>query len=286
MSHSASRAWFAALLCVSITAPTSAQQRAYTAADYDRAARWLAQNLNGLVVGGSVQANWMPDDRFWYRKTSGTNSEFVLVDPARKTATPAFDHARVATALSAASNQTLNPLQLPFQQIQYSTKADSIAFDLNSRRWSCDARGTKCTDIGVAVGNQGGGGRGGRGGGGGRAGGAGGSPPLTMSPDGKRGAFIRDWNLWVRDVATGQEKQLTTDGVKDFGYATDNAGWAGSDRAILLWSPDSKKIATQQQDERKVGEMYLVDHDGRPSRRCARGSIRCRATASSRCCTA
>ena len=31
--------------------------------------------------------------------------------------------------------------------------------------------------------------------------------------------------LWVRDVATGKETQLTTDGVKDFGYATDNAGW-------------------------------------------------------------
>ena len=80
-----------------------------------------------------------------------------------------------------------------------------------------------------------------------------------MSPDGKRAAFIRDWNLWVRDVATGQETQLTTDGVKDFGYATDNAGWARSDRPILLWSPDSKKIATFQQDQRGVGEMYLVD---------------------------
>jgi dipeptidyl-peptidase-4 len=63
----------------------------------------------------------------------------------------------------------------------------------------------------------------------------------------------------VRDVATGREKQLTSDGVKDFGYATDNAGWVSSDRAILLWSPDSKKIATQQQDERNVGEMYLVE---------------------------
>jgi dipeptidyl aminopeptidase/acylaminoacyl peptidase len=79
-----------------------------------------------------------------------------------------------------------------------------------------------------------------------------------MSPDGQRAAYIKDYNLWVRDVATGQEKQLTTAGVKDFGYATDNAGWASSDRAILLWSPDSKKIATQQQDERKVGEMHLV----------------------------
>ncbi|WP_353269506.1 DPP IV N-terminal domain-containing protein, partial [Gemmatimonas sp.] len=85
-----------------------------------------------------------------------------------------------------------------------------------------------------------------------------GRAPETLSPDGRTAAFIRDWNLWVRDVTTNQETQVTTDGVKDFGYATDNAGWVHSDRAILLWSPDSKKIATFQQDQRNVGEMYLV----------------------------
>ena len=59
-------------------------------------------------------------------------------------------------------------------------------------------------------------------------------------------------------MATGEERNLTKDGVKDFGYATDNAGWKISDSPILVWSPDSKKIATFQQDQRKDGEMYLV----------------------------
>ena len=80
----------------------------------------------------------------------------------------------------------------------------------------------------------------------------------VLSPDGKKAAFIRDYNLWVRNVATGAETQLTTDGVKDYGYATDNAGWKSSDRPILGWSPDSRKIVTNQQDERNVGDMYLV----------------------------
>ncbi|MEO8712953.1 MAG: DPP IV N-terminal domain-containing protein, partial [Parafilimonas sp.] len=71
-------------------------------------------------------------------------------------------------------------------------------------------------------------------------------------------AFIKDYNLWVRDVATDKLTQLTTDGVQYYGYATDNAGWKHSDDAILRWSPDSKKIATFQQDERKAGNMYLV----------------------------
>jgi dipeptidyl aminopeptidase/acylaminoacyl peptidase len=108
------------------------------------------------------------------------------------------------------------------------------------------------------------GGRGGRGAGVGGRGGRGGGPaasknePLLLSPDGARGAFVRDWNLWVRDIASGQEKQLTKDGVKDFGYATNNAGWSGGPDAMAVWSPDSKRLATQQQDERNVGRMYLV----------------------------
>jgi dipeptidyl aminopeptidase/acylaminoacyl peptidase len=80
-----------------------------------------------------------------------------------------------------------------------------------------------------------------------------------MSPDGTRAVFICDWNLWVRDTASGQERQLTTDGVKDFGYGTSNAGWTTSAGVALSWSPDGKKIATQQQDERKVGDMHLVE---------------------------
>jgi dipeptidyl-peptidase 4 len=88
-----------------------------------------------------------------------------------------------------------------------------------------------------------------------------GNAPLSYarSPDGMQEAFIRDWNLWVRDVATGKEAALTTDGVKDFGYATDNAGWQRSDHPIVRWSLDSKQIATFQQDQREVGDMYLVD---------------------------
>ena len=40
-------------------------------------------------------------------------------------------------------------------------------------------------------------------------------PNSSTSPDGKKAVYIRDWNLWVRDLATGADKQLTSDGVKD-----------------------------------------------------------------------
>jgi len=80
----------------------------------------------------------------------------------------------------------------------------------------------------------------------------------VISPDGKKAAFIKDWNLWMINLETEKETQLTKDGIENFGYATDNAGWRKSDRPILLWSPDSKKIATYQQDQRHVSDMYLV----------------------------
>ncbi len=80
----------------------------------------------------------------------------------------------------------------------------------------------------------------------------------VLSPDGTKAAFIKDWNLWYRDLATDKTMPLTTDGIKDFGYATDNAGWTHSNRAVLLWSTDSKKIATFIQDQRHVKDMYLV----------------------------
>lgn len=218
--------------------PAAAQQpRALTADDYARAERFLGYNTSPLVSGATVRATWLAADRFWYLNTTADGVEYVLVDPARRTRAPAFDHARVAAALSRAADSTYDPRHLTLGPLVFSTRLDSISFDARGRRWTCDVHGSGCT---------------------------GATPRDTtlrnavLSPDGTRAAFIRDDNLWLRDLASGRETPLTTDGVPDFGYATDNAGWTRSDRPVLLWSPDSKRIATFQQDQRGVGEMYLV----------------------------
>jgi len=234
-------------------APAAAAPPAVTAADYARAEKFLAASVTPLVVGGTVTAAWLPDDRFTYRNTTAAGVEFILVDPVKKTRARAFDHEKLAAALGAAAGGTFDPAKLPFQAIELSADGKVVSFDHESKRYSCDALGTKCTATGEARAPQAPGGRGGM------AGRGGARPSAVTSPDAKRAVFIRDWNLWVRDLATKEEKALTTDGVKNFGYATDNAGWVSSDRAIVLWSPDSKKVATFQQDERKVGDMYLVE---------------------------
>ena len=82
-----------------------AQQR-FTAADYARAEKFMGYNTTPLVYRSGVRPNWLPDERFWYRVTTPEGSEFVLADPARATRAPAFDHARLAAALSAAVGGT------------------------------------------------------------------------------------------------------------------------------------------------------------------------------------
>ena len=211
-------------------------------------------NTTPLVFRSSVQATWLPDERMWYRVVTAEGSEFILVDPTRGTREPAFDHARLAAALSKAAGSPYDGAHLP-QSLALSPDAQSISVTAGSNRWKCDRQGNACAaDSSPAADAPAGGRGGGRGGRGGRGGAAGGG---AQSPDGKSTVVIRDNNLWVRD-AGGKETQLTTDGIKDFGYATDNAGWTSSERPIVLWSPDSKKIATFQQDQRGVGEMYLV----------------------------
>jgi dipeptidyl aminopeptidase/acylaminoacyl peptidase len=173
-----------------------------TAADYARAELFLRENVFPLVTGMSVQPMWLTGDRFGYRNTTRGGSQFILVDPAKRTRVPC------------------------------SPETDRCGGALDPREVSRVQAGAQRVF---------------------------GSRPESVSPDGKRAAFIRNYNLWVRDIATARETQLTTDGQKDFGYATDNAGWIKSDRPVLIWSPDSKKIATFQQDDRPVGEMYLVN---------------------------
>ncbi len=241
----------AGLASLLMTTLCNAQQRVITADDYARAEKFMNYNTNPLVLRAGMRPTWLADGRFWYRVTTENGGEFILVDPARGTRGPAFDHAKLAAALSTAAGAKYEAFKLPFQQVDFAADGKTIAFSIERRRFSCDVQGNQCSVAGNGGGLEGNG-RGGQRGGLGL-------PSMATSPDGKRIAFIRDYNLWVRDAATGKETQLTADGVKDFGYATNNAGWTKSDAPVVAWSPDSKKIATFQHDGRGVGEMYLVN---------------------------
>jgi dipeptidyl aminopeptidase/acylaminoacyl peptidase len=217
------------------------QTPALTAKDYDHAADFLSFNTQKYTDHSTVRPHWLSGDRFWYRDLTARGSEFILVNPATGKRSAAFDQQKLAASLSATTGKKYEPEMLPFETFSFSDDGHAIFFNANGRRWKCDLQSYQCTQ-GVSVSKHD----------------YRGDRNEVMSPDGTKSAFIKGYNLWVKDLSTGKETQLTTDGVKNFGYATDNAGWKHSDAAILRWSPDSKKIATFQQDERKVGNMYLV----------------------------
>ena len=85
-----------------------------------------------------------------------------------------------------------------------------------------------------------------------------------ISPDGKKVGFERDGNLFVTDLSTGQQQQLTSD-AKDFFY-NGRFGWAYEEEFMLVkgweWSPDGASIAFWQSDERHVPLYRYTDYSG------------------------
>ena len=211
-----------------------------TKEDYARAAKFLSSATYPLVYRSGFTSHWIDDSHFWYRNTVREGTEFILADARKKTRRRAFDHEKLAAALSDTTGEEVKPLALPFYRIRFSDDLRKITFRVRSGTYVWDVKDNVLTKEAQEKNLS--------------------SAPRysVVSPDGKKAAFIRDYNLWVRDLDSGKETQLTTDGVKDFGYATDNAGWKRSPRPVLLWSPDSRKIATFRMDERGVGMMYMV----------------------------
>jgi dipeptidyl aminopeptidase/acylaminoacyl peptidase len=224
-----------------LAAPLAAQQpRQLTADDYARAERFLGANAAPLATGTGIRPTWLEDGRFWYRTTVPNGSAYFVVDPARGTRQPVFDQARLATALAAATGGRVESDDLPFRTLELARDGRSIEVSVENRRWNCDLQRYSCAPADSAPAST-------------RA-----PPNSSVSPDGRWAAYIRDFNLWAKDLSSGQETQLTTEGVEDFGYATNNAGWTHSDRPVVTWSADSRQIATFQHDGRGVSEMHLV----------------------------
>ena len=85
-----------------------------------------------------------------------------------------------------------------------------------------------------------------------------------FSPDGTKVSFVRGMNLFVVDIASGKETQLTKDGSEiilngylDWVYEEEIYG-RGNKRGYF-WSPDSMRIAFLRTDESPVPKFVLPD---------------------------
>jgi dipeptidyl aminopeptidase/acylaminoacyl peptidase len=226
------------LLAVGCASGAAAAGRTLTAQDYAQAERYMPYSTTPLVDHMVSTVHWLDGTHFWYVDHDASGDHYLRMDAANGKAEPLLDQGKLAAALTKAGKKDVKADKLRISDFRVAADGrDEIT--IGDTHYLCDLKAAgECVNRATVVKT--------------------GKEPGVLSPDRKQEAFIRNWNLWVRDVATGKEIQLTTNGVENFGYATDNAGWKHTDNAILEWSPDSKHIATFQQDQRKTGDMYLV----------------------------
>ncbi len=199
-----------------------------TTADYQRA-QALRQHYESGAVFVPDAPTWINGThRFYYRRTLANGFEFVTVDADTGQKSPAFDHARLADALSRGSGRAYSPTRLPFQTFTFNDALSAIEMTVEGARWTCTLADYACRtpDLpppgeirrgisGPVRGDS-----------------AAATLRPRLSPDGKWMAFIDNYNVALRPFGGGKRTTLSTDGSEGNYY----------DGASIAWSPDSSKV--------------------------------------------
>ncbi len=225
----------------------------------------------GRVYKDQVSAHWFGGNaRFWYRnELSAGKKEFILVDAEAGTRQAAFDHAKLAVALSKSAGKEYSADKLPFDSIEYADDSKSVRFTVGDTAWSCNLSSYECSksDKSPKADDNPNGEPG--------ASATGGSPTEDepspwadelspsqqqggtrpqqrpqpdrpeRSPDGAWTAFVKDFNVWLRD-RDGKELQLSKDGSPTNGYGN------------LSWARDSQNLVAWRSEPGDDKEVYLV----------------------------
>ncbi|MDA9091299.1 DPP IV N-terminal domain-containing protein [Porticoccaceae bacterium] len=213
-----------------------------------------------MVLNAQIVPHWVgSSDYFWYsrsaRKSPGSTAdlttEYRLINAKTATNTEAFDHVALAKALAGATNQLVDALSLPISNLEFDLDSQHLTFDAFDQRWQFDGA---IKSVEKRVNHPSG---------------------WLVSPDGEKAAFIKDYNVWVREIDSGEERALTQDGQQYYAYAVQpesrdlvgnllaTSGYSPGPEA--QWSPDSSQLFTMQTDERQVRNlpsMLYAPQDG------------------------
>lgn len=236
------------------------------------AQEFVSAKLFGKVRNSATTFRWIGNtDRFWFRKALDNGDIFVVVDAATGRQEPLFDPGNMTAALRRAGAQG----QPAITNIAVSDDGRSLMVNVAKQgaacRWpqgggGCDVpTATYRCDLPVTSCN--------------------GTPALpgadvVLSPDRKRALFIRDHNLWLREMDDGAERALTTGGVEGFAYGGKDLQTdftrivrrrAGLPQPLngAFWSPDGRYVLAARHDlrnvpERHIATEYLPPEGGRP----------------------
>lgn len=216
-----------------------------TVEDYNRAYA-LREKYNAKhVLYAGVVPYWVDQtSAFWYVRQTEKGKEYVKVDAASKKRTALFDQQKMASALTEKAGREINAYNLPLQNCRLNISLDTLRFQLDGKFWAYSIKNNRLLDEGaipsrgkerhwMEVDDE-----------------KEGSP--VTSPDGKWTAFIKNDNVYVREVATGKEKQLSQDGTLSNYYSS-----------YIQWSPDSKSVVSCR--IRPVEKRYVYYVESSPA---------------------
>jgi dienelactone hydrolase len=212
--------------------------------EYAHAERFLPWNAASLAFELDLEPNWIEGgDAFWFRAITRAGPRFVKVDPAAASLGPAFDHVRLAAALSVAGGAPVDPANLPFATIEVVEGGGAVRVPFAEARWTCDLATYTCTRGDAETPEP---------------------ADVVRSPDGCYEVFVRDHNLWLRTVEGDAERALTTEGEAGYAFGAPlasplgSAGLADPDKPVAIWAPDSSRFLTCRIDQRQGEFFHLV----------------------------
>jgi dipeptidyl aminopeptidase/acylaminoacyl peptidase len=211
-----------------------------TTDDYRRANDW-GNHIKNKLYYTPYNVNWIAEShRCWYYQQTPRGKEFVLVDADQRTKQPAFDHERLAKALSSLLQRSYEPYALPFNAISYSYNRDTLHFSVGDTLCRCRLTDYSCQVVqegkkdkhpdrywGAERDEQG-------------------NDP-ELSPDSNWVAYIKNYNVYIKHRKTQTEYQLSYDGSEGEFYSS-----------YIIWSPDSKKLVTNKIRPNKKRLLYLI----------------------------
>ncbi len=205
------------------------------------AAALLAQDpyfdkLRPLAPGIVSELRWIEkSNRFWYVRTTPQGFEYILADTSGAKQ-PAFDHPRLAAALSQFESQPVQPARLNLSNLVF--KPNTLEFLRNNTRYELTLATYTLKTIPTPGPGWSGGPR------------VTESPGPILSPDGKSELFLQNYNLWLRPKSAPKSAApLTTDGSEGNYYAL----------SPQAWSPNGAKIAVYRVRPGQRRKIYYVE---------------------------